>query len=285
MANPRPLVFLFRRTVLALRLQSEGAQVSESMISSTFALPPVFLCRPKLRRTVRIRAAAVLRVVVLAGLASLPLMAQESQKRPVKDPERETWRKAMVRVPLPKKGCFQASYPDREWKEVACSKAPVLPPQPPRRGRKPPTVGGGGTTDWSAVSASTITAAEGSFLSTNGVTSVNDSSFGANEFSLQLNTSFFQNTTTQNLCAGATNPSLCQGWVQFVYQQLPAPYCAACGAIWYFLFQYGANACPNGWTSDGFGDCYVNSCQSPVSAGTITHLSLMTVTGQPSGGK
>jgi hypothetical protein len=134
------------------------------------------------------------------------------------------------------------------------------------------------------VSASTITQAVGSFLSTNGVLSETDATWGANEFSLQLNASFFQNNTTKNLCTGATNPSLCEGWVQFVYQQLPPPYCAACGAIWYFLTPYGAGACPNGWTPDGVGDCYVNSGQMPLTAVTIANLGLMTMTGKASGG-
>jgi len=253
----------------------------------TLALNGLFSCATKVYRAAQCRSATVLVPAVLGLLcccnASIPLMAQESHQRPVKDPAREAWRKAMVRTPLPKKGCFEVSYPNKEWKEIACSKAPVVPPQLPRRGGHTPTVGAG-SGDWSAVSASTITEADGSFLSTNGVTSENDSTYGANEFSLQLNTSFFQNTTTKNLCAGAANPSMCYGWVQFVYQQFPPPYCAACGAIWYFLFQYGAGTCPNGWTSDTLGDCYVHSGLMPLTAVTISNLALMTVTGQASGG-
>ena len=254
----------------------------------TLALNGLLSCAAKVYRAAQYRSAAVLVPAVLGLLwccnASIPLMAQESQQRPVKNPEREAWRKAMVRTPLPKKGCFQVSYPNKEWKEIACSNAKVVPPQLPRRGNHNPTVGGGGTADWAGVSASTITSAEGSFLSTNGVTSESDGTYGANQFSLQLNTSFFQNTTTESLCSGATTPSLCQGWVQFVIQQFPPPYCAACGAIWYFLFQYGTGTCPSGWTSDGFGDCYTRSSLMPLTAVPISNLSLMTVTGQASGG-
>lgn len=251
------------------------------------ALNGLFSRATRVCRAARWRSAVML-VPALIGLlwccaASTPLMGQESQ-RPAKNPEREQWRKAMVRTPLPnKRGCFEVSYPNKEWKEVTCSKAPVVPPQLPRRGNHNPTVGAG-SGDWTAVSAGTITSAEGSFLSTNGVTSENDATWGANQFSLQMNTSFFQNTTTTSLCSGATNPLLCQGWVQFVYQQLPPPHCAACGAIWYFLFQYGTGTCPSGWTSDGFGDCYQHSGMMPLTAVTISNLGLMTVTGQASGG-
>jgi hypothetical protein len=253
----------------------------------TCALNALFSCVTKVYRAAQCRSAAILVPAVLGLLwccnASIPLMAQESQQRPVKDPEREAWRKAMVRTPLLKKGCFQVSYPDKEWKEIACSKARVVPPQLPRRGGHTPTVGAGGS-DWTAVSASTITESEGSFLSTNGVTSESDATYGANQFSLQLNTNFFQNTTTQALCAGGTTPSLCEGWVQFVFQQFPPPYCAGCGAIWYFLYQYGSATCPSGWTPDGFGDCYRNSGLVSTSAVTIANLGQMTVTGQASGG-
>ena len=246
------------------------------------AVSPLFSYMQKLHRVPRKPATIVAALVFGLCVASVPLMAQESQ-HPAKDPERETWRKTMVRTPPVKNGCFQASYPNKEWKEVACSKERVIPPQIRRRGGKNPTVGGGGP-DWTAVSASTITQSEGSFLSTNGVTSESDGTYGANEFSLQLNTNFFQNTTTQTLCAGGTTPTLCQGWVQFVLQQFSPPYCASCGAIWYFLYQYGSATCPSGWTSDGFGDCYRNSGLVSTSAVTIANLGQMTVTGQSSGG-
>ena len=120
----------------------------------TLALNGLFLRASKVYRAAQCRSAAVLVPAVLGLLwccsASIPLMAQESQQRPVKDHERETWRKAMVRTPLPnKRGCFQVSYPNKEWKEIACSNAKVVPPQLPRRGNHNPTVGAG-SGDWAA---------------------------------------------------------------------------------------------------------------------------------------
>jgi hypothetical protein len=254
--------------------------------TGTLALNGLFSCVTKVCRAVRRRPAAVLAVLGLLGCCatSMPLAAQDSQQRPVKDPERETWRKAMVRTPLPKRGCFQVSYPNKEWREVACSKAPARPVHPQRGGGNPPVVGGGGATDWSAESAGTITTAEGSFLSTNGVTSETDSLDGlANSFSLQLNTRPITNSTTVALCKGAAVPSSCQGWAQFVYSNnAPSPYCT-CGYIQYWLVPYGGATCPSGWSPD-VGDCYLNGNPVPISGVTIANLGLMTVTGEASGG-
>ena len=40
------------------------------------------------------------------------------------------FQKAMTQVPLPKKGCFEATYPTREWHEVPCTTAPTYPMSP-----------------------------------------------------------------------------------------------------------------------------------------------------------
>ena len=45
------------------------------------------------------------------------------------------WRRNMAQVPLPKKGCFTASYPNNQWQEVPCTTAPARP-YPPTHGRK-----------------------------------------------------------------------------------------------------------------------------------------------------
>jgi Bacterial Ig-like domain (group 3) len=199
--------------------------------------------------------------------------------------ERVTWRKSMVRIALPKKGCFHASFPNKEWKEVTCSKLSIQPLHPQHRGGNPPNVGGGGATDWSAESAGIITVAEGSFMSATGLASETDSLDGlANSFSLQLNSRPFQNTTTKNLCSGAATPSACQGWVQFVYSNNSPPgFCSACGGIQYWLVPYGGATCPTGWTPD-VGDCFQNSQDVPLSPVTIANLTLMNVTGKTTGG-
>ena len=46
----------------------------------------------------------------------------------------------MMQIPLPKKGCFEATYPSKEWREVPSVKAPPYP-MLPRRGPRPLIVG------------------------------------------------------------------------------------------------------------------------------------------------
>src|SRR5947199_3329447 len=55
---------------------------------------------------------------------------------------RVQWQKDIGKVPLPKKGCFSASYPKKEWKEVPCT-PPSKFPNPPRSGPRPNVVGNG----------------------------------------------------------------------------------------------------------------------------------------------
>lgn len=217
----------------------------------------------------------------------------QSNVPPAKSEVREAWRKSMVRTPLPKKGCFQASYPDKEWREVACSTAKPFPPQPHAKGIKrggTPLVGGGGTADFSAETSGLYTSAEGTFNSvTPGVTEASDAPPGtsgaiANSFSLQLNTNTFTNSLTTMLCQGAAQPSMCQGWEQFVFQNnLPPTYCTACVSIYYWLVPYGGAACPTGWTPD-VGDCFISSTLAPVTPMTITRLASLTLLGKISGG-
>ena len=147
---------------------------------------------------------------------------------------REQWRKEMARVPLPKNGCFNASYPNREWKEVPCG-PPSKFPNPPQEGREGngsgPNLVGAGNGDWSAVSASTISSANGTFRS------VNVTGTDTNVFMLQLNTQFFANPPACNGVAG------CLGWQQFLYS--PTQCGGPCVFMEYWLIGFGAT-CPAG---------------------------------------
>ena len=83
---------------------------------------------------------------------------------------RKAWQAAIGAKAPPKKGCFTATFPDTEWKEVPCTKPPQIP-YPPRRGSHPNAIGGGSNNDASAQVASQIVSATGSFDSVTGVTS------------------------------------------------------------------------------------------------------------------
>jgi hypothetical protein len=187
-------------------------------------------------------------------------------KQPEKIAAREDWRKAMKQVAKPKKGCFTATYPNRQWREVACV-TPRAIPFGPKKGPRPFTIGNG--TDYSALVTANISAAEGTFENVNGV--VTETGGGvANKYSLQINT----NTFTTATCAGSGTPAQCRGWEQFIYSSVTL------GEVFiqYWLLNYNA-ACPAGWNTYG-GSCYTNSANAiavPVQA--ITLLSQMTMDG------
>ena len=186
----------------------------------------------------------------------------------------EAWRKSMVATPRPTTGCFTASYPDTQWREVPCTTPPERP-YLPKSGARSQNVGNG--TDYSAEVTGSISAAEGSFDSVTGVTSESDDGV-ANEYSLQLNTQFFTTMT----CNSAADPSKCLGWEQFVFANLPPR--AGFAFIQYWLLGY-ATTCPSGWIPSGKVDCYINSTQSAsVPAQTIATPGQLTVTGTAASG-
>ena len=174
--------------------------------------------------------------------------------------ELENWRQAILKLPRPK-GCFTATYPEQQWREVHCTAPPhklLLP-----RSIRPEIVGGAGT-DFTADVTGHISEAQGSFdpgtvVSSecsvpcpNQVCPTNPScaAGSANNYSLQLNTEFFQTTTCKNSPnsnpPGTPNNSGCQGWEQFVYE-------GSSGGtfIQYWMTNYG----PQG-----------TSCPAPISA-------------------
>ncbi len=173
----------------------------------------------------------------------------------------------MAKKPLPKAGCFKATYPNPAWQESQCSKAPDKP-YPPARGKRPNTVGNGD--DFSAQVSGLLTSAEGSFTSVTGVTSDTDPS-GQSAFSLQLNTSFFDTS----VCP--TGSSGCQGWQQFIYSN------AGVAFMQYWLLNYG-QTCPTGWNTYG-GDCWRNSDNAAaVPVQPISNLANLSVTANAAAG-
>jgi hypothetical protein len=199
---------------------------------------------------------------------------------------RDEWRMAMGLLPLPKKGCFQGTYPNKEWREVTCVPGPNYP-IPPRHGVRPLVVGNGD--DVSAeVPSGFIQSAIGSFDSVTNVTS-ETSAIGsgttqvANAYTLQLNTNPF----TSTVCNSAANPAVCQGWEQFVFENTGT---IGRGYIQYWILRYN-KACPAGqsWNQFSFtGDtdiyCWKNNSGGTVSVGNkpITSLGSLSLTGSVS---
>jgi hypothetical protein len=196
---------------------------------------------------------------------------------------REDWRISMAQVPLPKKGCFQSSYPNKAWQEVTCTKAPPYP-MVPRFGPRPLVVGN--LNDISAQAPTGfISTAIGSFDSAKNVTSemgqINaKGSQVANAYTLQLNTNFF----TSMACAGSPNPG-CQGWEQFVFANDGT---SGSAYIQYWLIKYNT-ACPAGagWNQFSFPMstdiyCFRNSNNAAVVPNqpiTITNLPQLSLSG------
>jgi hypothetical protein len=182
---------------------------------------------------------------------------------------REAWRKIMVRTPHPKpQGCFVATHPKIEWREVQCTKAPEKP-YPPVPWPRPNVVGNG--SDFSAQVTGSLSSAEGSFDLVSGVTSETGNGGAANNYSLQVNSNTFTTTT----CNGATNPAVCRGWQQFVYSN------GGFAFMQYWLLNYGT--CQAGWNTYG-SHCWKNGTAVGVPVQPLSNLPNLTVTGTATNG-
>ena len=139
-----------------------------------------------------------------------------SPVEPAQITARNAWHVNMVRHKLPQPGCFSASYPGTQWKEVPCVTPPSHTPiHPVIRSPKPPSPPGQpeSVTDVTAlVSGNTITLAEGSFPDVVDVTDV--STNGTNGlFELQLN----PKPVSSGACKNAAVFANCKMWEQFLF--------------------------------------------------------------------
>ncbi|MGA9528108.1 MAG: hypothetical protein WBS24_08335, partial [Terriglobales bacterium] len=216
----------------------------------------------------RILLPQIFRIAIAAGVLgaiSLPAAFAGQVGADVEARNQETWREAITHTEVPAEGCFEASYPSLMWSKVECAVAPNVPYRP-RSGRTSLTVGDG--TDYAAeVTSGFINTTVGTFPTDSGV-KTETGSLGANDYSLQLNSNFM-NTAT---CKGATVPSKCLDWEQFVYS---SGYKVA--FMQYWLINWN-NVCPNGWYSDG-NDCYTNSNGVNVPKEAITKLKTFKLSG------
>ncbi len=179
---------------------------------------------------------------------------------------RDAWRATMSRTPRPKNGCFTATYPNTNWQEVPCTTAPPHPYQP-GGGPAPQSVGHG--VDFSAKTTQLISSAVGSFDAVVGVTSLTGPD-GDNSYSLQLNTIPF----TTSVCDGATNPTACSGFQQFIYSNSGALFMQ----LW--LLGFGPN-CPAdfGHFPGHPNDCSQNSDAVTVPVQPLANLAQLRLTG------
>jgi hypothetical protein len=250
----------------------------------------------------RLLALAFVSNLVLCGtILGADVQAQSPAAAPQSDAKaREAWRAEMLRLPLPKNGCFTTSYPRAEWREVKCG------PPPPYR-----YVVGGGTDYVAQTSGNYISSATGSFLSSSSVAgesgkvacTPSDAScppYTANDvFTIQMNSQSPVNSSDGSpfvtpACAGGdmSGPTPCSGWQQFVLSQTggPAPgpgqKSVAPGApnantpvlfaeYWMYNYGFGCPALPpwaptqgnppsRNWQSVGGVNCVFNGPAAPV---------------------
>jgi len=187
---------------------------------------------------------------------------------------RAGWQRAIVKLPAVTPGCYHASYPSLRWHAVQCKVAPRWPMKPPsltraRGSAEPGAVGNG--KDYSAKVDGTISLATGLFDNVSkDITETGQVDHKgpqvANAFTLQMNSQFFSSPA----CSGASKPSDCQAWQQFVYETQSNTV-----FMQYWLINYTAK-CPSHWFTYQK-DCYVNSPASTYAGGHITASELASV--------
>jgi hypothetical protein len=155
----------------------------------------------------------------------------------------EDWRASMSSTRPPRKGCFTAKFPSKEWQEVPCVPSPDHP-MAPRGGVIPQVVGNGN--DIAAMAPSGFISRATGTMTLSNVTS-ESGQIGAvgpqvaNAYTLQINTNRFQTS----VCSLAPTPNPdCRGWEQFVFENNNVSHRAF---IQYWLIKFNAT-CPAGWT-------------------------------------
>jgi len=206
---------------------------------------------------------------IAASLPAMLLLATATQAAASEiDRLQDAWQSTIIKTPVPKEGCFTASYPVAAWKPVACTVAPKIPFVPRSGGGHKRGIGltVGDGNDYSAVVNGLISTTVGTFPLTTGLkTETGDGQ--ANSYSLQINSQFFASPT----CSGASDPASCLGWEQFVYFPGYGVF------MQYWLINY-VNKCPKGWYTYG-SDCYTNSAGVSAPSEPIKKLKTLKLSG------
>jgi hypothetical protein len=184
---------------------------------------------------------------------SVPKVA--SQPVEIQSADRVEWRKRILAIPRPTAGCFTVKYPSEKWEVTPCGTPrdlfhqwlPNLPKAPSQTSAGfDPAVAGIGHEFVATAVGGPITSAEGFFPQAADVQTVTSvqitngkTSDAAGAYSLQLNANASA-FSTPAACANAQDPSVCQGWVQFLFMNDPKGSFAGM-ELW--LFNFGPT-CP-----------------------------------------
>jgi len=159
---------------------------------------------------------------------SVPKVASQPVK--IQSADRVEWRKRILAIPRPTVGCFTAKYPSEKWEVTPCGTSrhlfhPPLPNLPPAPSSAPvpfdPFVVGNEHDLIATAFGGPITSVEGFFPQLAQVQTVRSelirngkTSDAAGAYALQINAAVFSSPTA---CAQAKDPSVCHGWLQFLF--------------------------------------------------------------------
>jgi len=149
---------------------------------------------------------------ILAGLFLLsPAGASYASPAPKPNLEaaQEAWRTAIAQAVQHEAGCFQAKYPDKNWRPIPCGTEEPEPNVQHGRVFRPLDETSSG--NHTALSSGSITSATGFFPAIANVTQAAGFGF-QNNFTIQMNTNGFASP----FCKASHNSSACVGWEQFV---------------------------------------------------------------------
>ena len=217
---------------------------------------------------------------VIAAVSSGQVIAASAEVDSTRSPSapmaksrsHEQWRRTMSHI-AGDRGCYRADYPEKTWKSVPCSVAPLIP-HPPRKRTGPVVDAVGNGSDYSAElpGGPLLTYGEGSF-GTSAVVSETDGA--ADSYSLQLNTNQFASSA----CNGVPG---CTGWQQYIFDNNAAGSGTAALYIQYWLVNY-PSPCPAGYTfypgGAGGSGCFKNSTAVAVPVQALINLSGLALTG------
>lgn len=255
----------------------------------------------------------MIQTAVVAGLASVSLLpaafagqSREEAVDAVTAQAQEIWRGTMHQISAPDKGCYQASYPETRWEEVQCAERPAYRSALPKRTSREQTVGNGYDYVAQAPSGRLFSSALGTFPTVSGVKtekSVGVAAFGgggilgANEYTLQVNTNFYDGSAACNGYSG------CFAWQQYV-MSTNTPVSLTSNQVTnktevfieYWLINYGvdngSNICPAGFIDGGADatgpgdDCVQNTPATVIANGQlpITDLASLKLSGSAKAG-
>jgi hypothetical protein len=241
------------------------------------------------------RTRAIVTAVALICLTAAVIPASAQKPAAAADPEaaaRTSWRAVIRNSPKPGKGCFHVSYPSVNWESVDCkiAKQPVHPLGVNSTSAAPQAGAGNGHDYVASVQGqgSLINFAAGKFFLSNvtsetGLCPECGGVSKPNEYSLQLNTNFYDYTTSSYIRTAACGDYYnCSVWQQFIYATDYNQQGEAALFMQYWLFNW-TGTCPRGYWTSGT-SCYKNSKYAAVPDIPVTDLGDVILTGGASNG-